>query len=214
MSQFVKQRIRCKLKPSRWFEPFLLKLTGTNIKTAKAGSCQWELTLFDDDDTLFDVSNVASLTVQITDSAGTVVASKTVTQVASSSGSITPGITLEQWNAGTHQHATILFSSSEMNFDEANYEVQVYGFTSDESSENDPFGIATLEHTDMFMNAGAVAVVPGKVPVYAEDIAGLLAGVIRTLNAGGVTIKLVSPDGSHSRTIGINNDGAPTDDIV
>jgi hypothetical protein len=214
MSQFIKQRIRCALKPSRFFEEFKLKLTGANPQAAKAGSCQWEFFFFDDNDTPFDISNIASLTLQLVSAAGAVVVTKTISRVPSAAGSLNPGCTLDQWNAGSGEHATIVLSSAEMNQAAGAYTVTVFGFTDDEAGENDPFGKTTLTLIEMYMTAAAAPPVAGRTPVYTDDLIGALAGVIRRDNPKGVTITLRSPDGLHLMTIGVSNTPEEIKDIV
>lgn len=214
MSQFIKQRIRCALKPSRFFENFTLKLTGAPPQAAKAGSCQWEFFFFDDNDTPFDITNIASLTIQIVSAAGAVVVTKSVTRVPSVSGSLNPGCTLDQWNAGQDQHATIVLTSAEMNQAAGAYTVTVFGFTDDETGENDPFGKTTLTLIEMYMTGAAAPPVVGRTPVYTDDLVGALAGVIRRDNPKGVTITLRSPNGEHTVTLGVSNTQEFINDIV
>lgn len=209
MATLVRKRLRCEIYPSDCPEKkFVALRTGSAPKAAKAGGLEWELALFNDDATLFDISNIASLTVQITNSAGVVSATKTITRA---SGRLNAGLTLEQWQAGTHQHALVIFSGADMNFAAGSYIVSVYGFTDDDVGDNDPFGIADFALVEMFLNAGAAAAQAGKTVVYAEDLQGILAGVIRVDNPDGVTITLRK--GAHSRTLGIDDSGVPIEDL-
>lgn len=211
MTTLVRKRLRCEIWPSDCPDKkFVALRTGSPPKAAKAGGCEWELALFNDDDSLFDISNIASLTVQITSSAGAVQATKTITRAG---GQLNAGLTLEQWNAGTHQHALIIFSGADMNFAAGtSYLVSVYGFTDDDVGDNDPFGIADFHLVEMYLNAGAAAATVGKTPVYAEDLQGIMAGVIRTDNPDGVTITLRK--NGHSRTVGIDDNGLPIEDLL
>jgi hypothetical protein len=217
MSTFVRKRLRSELSPARTPDTgFTNRLTGSALQAAKAAGLEFELCIFDLPDStgakqLFDVNNIASITVQITDTAGTVKATKTVTRTSSSAGVINPACDLAQWEAGTAQHVLVIFSGSDMNFAAGSYKVQVYGATDDATLDNDAFGIADLTVVDMFLNAGAATATAGKTVVYAEDLAGLLALFAKKVMAPGETLTFTDRDGAGNpikRTLGLTWDSA------
>lgn len=217
MSQFVRNRIRCELKVSEAaYTKFTSLISGASPKSVKGAGCQWELALYNDDDTLFDISNLASVTLQITNSTGTVQVTKTVTPTPSATaGSLNAGLTEAQWTEGSAQHVLVIFSDSEMAFAAGStYLVTVSGVTSDDNTDTDCLGRADFELVEAYINAGAAATTPGKTPVYAEDLAGILAGVLRRINGPGVTGKFTSPNGTRTLEIGVDDDGNPISNIV
>lgn len=210
----LRNRLRCELTVSKApHEKFFNKLAGEAPKSGRASLVDWELLLLNDDATLFDISALSSLTLQITTAVGAVQVTKTITSVASASnGQLNAGCSQTQWDELTHQHALVLFTDTEMTFEAGStYLVTVSGVI---GGRHTLLGRADFELVQAYINAGAATVTPGKTPIYAEDLAGILAGYLKVVNDKGVTLTLKSPDELRRRTLGIDNDGNPIDDIV
>ena len=210
----LRNRLRCELTVSKApHEKFFNKLAGESPKCGRASQVDWELLLKNDDESPFDISGLTSLTLQITDASGTVQVTKTITSVASASnGELNAGCTQDQWDALTHQHALVLFTDTEMTFTAGStYLVTVSGVI---GGRHTLLGRADFELVQAYINAGSATVTPGKTPIYAEDLAGILAGFAKIVNEPGVMIYTRSPDGLRRIGQGTDNGGNPIQDIV
>lgn len=202
MGQFVRTRLRCPLYPSRVGENFKNVFTGETPKIIKGAGVDFEIAIFDNNAALFDVANVADLTLLVQNAARD---TNYILKTVAPSGNIS----LENWTAGLAQHGIISLLGAETSIAAGSYKITIWGHTTDAGSDPDVFGTSDLTVLD----AGITVVTnPPVVASYPTDaqLAAALAGVVRfNGNPAGSKIVLTSPNGLKSAYYGADNQGNP-----
>jgi hypothetical protein len=146
----------------------------------------------------------------------TVLATKTLTGVE-----LNPGLTMDQWEAGTHQHGIWAWTAAETRWDlqgtlQRDYWLVISAITTDSPPRAITLGATLLTVVEDGAGEPTNSPVPGN-PLYltATETAALMGQVIRPgNNPPGLTILLKSPSGQWGRLIGVSDDGAATDTII
>ncbi len=209
MAQFVRTRLRCALLPSKIAEKFRVQDTGNPPQIFKGAGCEFELGIFVDSKTPFDVSNVGSLTVM----AKTQGVPGSAPVMLKATAAITNIASLDTWNDGTEQHAVVVFSGTETNIAAGTYDLTVFGFTTDDGLDQDVFGISTLTIVDAGLTNTVAPPVGGSPGVSLLDVQNLLGNYVKRVRNPGDVDTWVSKNGLWRRITGIDDNGNRIDDL-
>lgn len=203
MSQFVRTRIRCEIYPAKVGEPFKVVVVGDTPKIYKGTGIQFEFGFFDGT-VLFDVSNMASVTVSAKPKGNPTAVPSMLKTVAAPN--INTGLELVQWQSGVSQHVIVPFTAIETSIDATtDYDITVSGFTTDDVADADVFGTSLLKVIDAGITNLTNPPAGGSPAASIADIKGLLAGYLKRLLDPGDTITLQTATGKR-RILGAADD--------
>ena len=206
---FTKPLIRCQVFPSKTGETFKAR-TGSTPVAFRATGVRFTFTFFDEDSSILDVANVASVTLHaktLNTPGDAPIILKTIT-------SLNTTLTAEQYALGV-DHAVIDFTAAEMSAFAAagKFDLTLSGTTTDDVLDADVFGVSLLEIKDAGISNLITPSVGSSPAVTLEQLAGILGSYAKRLGEAGDTITLVSPDGLTQRILGIGNDGSRIDSV-
>lgn len=199
--------MRCAVFPAKVGELFQSIFTGSNPKIFKGAGVDFEIALFDLDGSLFDVSNVASMSVLVKPygSPGS------AAEMSKLTAAINAGLTLTDWNNGVGAHAIVSFTGTEANIAAGNHDITVHGVTSDNAVDADVFGRSVLQVIDAGITSNTVAPLNPADGVTFDQLTALLANYVTFgKNPDGKMVTLWSDNGRVGRTLGAA-DSSPTD---
>lgn len=200
--------LSCALNPSKIGASFnVVELSGTPKVPIGAG-VDFRFCLFRDETTLYDPSNIGIFYLTIKTKGSP--ASAPLVQVSILGNAITP-CTLEDWKNGIGQHAVVsLLSSHTSALSAGQYDITIWGTTTDAPADYDLFGTSTLEAVACGISPGTPDPVAGVTYVTQEMLNAAIGSTIKQgANPAGAWFALQSEDGKHVLRIGIGNDGVP-----
>jgi hypothetical protein len=211
MSQFVRTRIRCAIYPAKVGESFIVVAVGGTPKIYKGTGVQFEFAFFDGD-ALFDVSNMASVTVSVKQKGHPEAVPSMLKTIAAPN--INTGLELTQWQSGAGQHVIVPFTALETSIDATtDYDITVSGFTNDDLVDADVYGTSTLKLIDAGITNLTNPPAGGSPAASIDDIKGLLAGYVKRLLDKGDTITFQTANGKR-RILGAADDPADPNAVI
>lgn len=212
MSQFIRTRIRCAVYPGKIDVAFISVSNGQNPKLYKGSGVEFELAFFDLNDQLFDISNIAAVSVLVKPAGNPTGAAEMLKTVGSAG--LNPSLTLDQWQQGTSQHALIIFAGTETAIAAGNHDITIYGTTNDDQLDQDVFGVSSLTVKDAGQGSGTtIPPLSGAPAVDLTLLNAMLGNFLKTVLDAGQQVIFTSPDGTKRRRLGVANDGARTDSL-
>lgn len=208
MGQFVKTRIRCPIYPSRVNQQFTNIFTGTTPKIYKGAGVDFELSIFDTDTTLFDVSNITDVTLMVKPLGNPTAAAEILKTVSVG----IRNVSLDEWDNGQLAQVTVSLLGTDTQIAAGTHDLTIWGHTNDAGSDPDVFGTSKIEVID----AGISSVTnPTLTPTYLteDQIRALLAGYVTYVMPLGKTLTFQSEDGLYNRILGIGNGPVRIDDF-
>ena len=206
MSQFNETIISCILNP--WdLETSFKAATGKNPFAAKSTDLAFRFFIKDEIAGDEDVSNVITFTVMV--KAANQPTSAALMLKSITGAQMNPACTSDDFNNGVSEHARVAFTAAETGLNDGTYDITVWGIT---TTGTVVFGESTFRIKDTGIDN---TISPPPAGTSWQDIlnAGLASCVKYGTNPAGATWTQVSPDGQHSRTLGVDNDGNPTEEL-
>lgn len=216
MKTFTRERIR--LECDVVSQDYMLdQITGQSPSMWRGTDLALEVGFFYQGE-LIDIGPYASITAEVRDEAtrsSTILATKTVPAA-----DLFTALSAPDWESGTKQHAVFTWTSEETRWDlqsqlQRNFWLVIHAITNDSPPRRVTLGATLLTVQEDGAGEPGNSPLPGN-PLFltAAQTQALIGQVIRPTNAPGQTILLKSPNGQWGRLIGVNDQGAATDDIV
>ena len=218
MITYTRERIRLAIDVRSEDASIEDALTGNSPAMWRGTDLALEAGFFYDGE-LIDIGAFASITCEIRDQAtrtSLVLATKTL-----SGAELNAAMTVDQWQAGTHQHALFTWVSEDTRWDlqgglSRAYWLVIHGITTDSPPRRVTLGATTLTVREDGAGEPANSPTPGD-PTYltAAQTQAMIGQVVRPANSpAGMTVMLKSPNGLYGRLLGVGDDGQPIDSIV
>lgn len=198
--------LSCRLFPNKVGTDFTLT-DGAPPRIYAAAGHDFRLAFFYSDTELYVPDNVVSLTLSVWKSS--------TLKLQVSTTQLNTGLTLAQWQAGTHQHALLSVKSTHTSaLTAGSYDLTIWGATNDDGADYDVFGVATLQVIDANLTPGTPDPLPADTYVTMEVLNAVFANTVKYgRNPAGKTVSFTSPSGQYAVTHGANDDGTPQQDL-
>lgn len=213
--RFVRPRVRIKVDTSIKYGAGAFKnvIDAGLLQFARASSVQFEIGLFYRD-TLVDISNIASATMEIHQtSLGS--SSLAMTKTISAAG-MRVGLTQDEWDSGEPDKCHFLFSWLSTETPDSVFgtpgETQqhlcsLWGYSTDATVDVDSFAAATIQSFNAGIMGTTVSPPVSGTGVTMEQLQSVLGSFAKLVNDPNVVIVMQSPDGTKRRIIGVDNNG-------